>query len=232
MTVERPRLHALSATSEDYLKAVYAAEHAGEPAATGDLAHRLGVASSSVSGMVRRLAEHGLLTVERYHGARLTAEGRRVALRTLRRHRILESYLASALGYPWDRVHEVAERLEHAASDELIERMAQALGNPVVDPHGAPIPAADGTVDETSQTALADLATGERARVTRVSERDPGMLHHLDELGLRPGALVAVSTRAPFGGPLTLDVDGMTRLIGPALAARVLVAGEGARDGA
>ena len=223
MTAEPP-LPELTASAEDYLKAIYAAERGGDAAATNDLAQRLGVAPASVSGMVRRLAEQGLLTYERYRGARLTDEGRRVALRTLRRHRILESYLTAVLGYSWDRVHEEAERLEHAASDELIDRMAAALGDPAFDPHGAPIPTREGTVDETMHPALADLEVHEQARVARVVEHDAGVLRYLDELGIRPGADVVVMARAPFGGPITVQVGGEVQLIGPALAAQVLVA--------
>ena len=224
MMTETPAAPEVTASAEDYLKAVYASEHAGVPAATGELAHRLGVAPASVSGMLRRLAEQGLLTVERYRGARLTPEGRRVALRTLRRHRVPECYLAAVLGYPWDRVHDEAERLEHAASDELVDRMAAALGNPSVDPHGAPIPSAEGTVDDPVYTALADLETGVRARVARVTESDAGMLPYLDGLGIRPGVDVLIAAREPFDGPISIEVAGATRLIGPALAAHVLVA--------
>jgi DtxR family transcriptional regulator, Mn-dependent transcriptional regulator len=219
-----PILPGLTASAEDYLKAVYAVERAGDAAATGDLAERLGVAAASVSGMVRRLADQGLLTYERYRGVRLTPDGRRVALRTLRRHRVLECYLAAVLGFPWDRVHAEAERLEHAASDELIDRMAAALGNPVVDPHGAPIPTADGTVDETAYVSLAELEAGRRARVARVSEHDADVLRYLDGLGIRPGADIVVTARAPYWGPVTLEVDGAVRVVGPELAARVLVA--------
>src|SRR5450759_2847469 len=138
----------LSGPVEDYLKAIYDLERVGEPATTNDIALRLGVAPASVSGMVRRLADQGLITHEPYRGVRLTGDGRQAALRTLRRHRILECYLSEVLGYPWDRVHEEAEQLEHAASEELIERMAAALGDPAQDPHGAPIPTRDGRVEE------------------------------------------------------------------------------------
>ena len=127
----------LTASAEDYLNAVYEIERRGAAASTTDLAQELRVAPASVSGMVRRLAEQGLLSHEPYRGARLTAAGRVAALRTIRRHRVIESYLVRALGFPWDRVHEEAERLEHAASDELVDRMAEAVGEPAVDPHGA-----------------------------------------------------------------------------------------------
>lgn len=135
-----PRRRALTAPVEDYLKAVYDLERDGDAAATTELAARLGVAPASVTGMVRRLAAQGLLSHTPYRGVRLTVAGRRAALTTLRRHRVLEAYLATALGVPGDRLHAEAERLEHAASDDLVDRMAAALGDPERDPHGAPIP--------------------------------------------------------------------------------------------
>jgi DtxR family Mn-dependent transcriptional regulator len=131
---------ALTRQAEDYLKAIYALELGGVPAGTNDIAGRLGVAAPSVSGMLRRMSRLGLVTVERYKGARLTAAGRRAALVLVRRHRIIESYLVERLGFHGETVHEEAERLEHAASDALIARMAEALGDPAHDPHGAPIP--------------------------------------------------------------------------------------------
>jgi DtxR family Mn-dependent transcriptional regulator len=213
----------LTAAAEDYLKAIYSIERDGSAATTADVAQRLGLAPASVSAMLPRLAEQGLVSYERYRGATLTEAGRRAALRTLRRHRVIEAYLASALGYPWDQVHAEAERLEHAASDELIDRMAQALGEPAVDPHGAPIPTRAGFIDEPACRPLESLEVGERARVVRVSEHDAGMLRYLDELGLRPGAEVLVTARAPFGGPITAEVGGALQRIGPALAAQVLV---------
>lgn len=222
MTAELP-LPELSPSAENYLKAIYALERAGDAVATSDLAHRLGLTPPSVSGMVQRLAELGLLTYEPYRGVRLTTEGRRAALRTLRRHRVLECFLTSMLGYSWDHVHEEADRLEHAASDTLIDRMAAALGEPAFDPHGAPIPTREGTVDETVHATLADVEAGARTRVARVVEHDAAVLRYLDELGLHPGTEVVVTSRAPFGGPITLEVAGVTRLIGPPLAAQVLV---------
>ena len=221
-----PNDPALTAPVEDYLKAVYELERrgaGGEAAATNALAERLGVAPASVTGMVRRLADQGLLAYERYRGVRLTEAGRRAALRTLRRHRVIESYLATVLGYPWDRVHAEAERLEHAASDELIDRMAAALGNPAFDPHGAPIPTRDGDVTEPRLTALGDLAPGQQARVVRVSDEDGALLRYLAELALLPGAELTVVDRGPFGGALTVDVGGQRYVVGPAAAAQVLV---------
>jgi DtxR family Mn-dependent transcriptional regulator len=130
----------MSASVEDYLKAIYTLAGAKGEAATNDIAERLDLAPASVTGMVRRLADRGYLAYERYRGVRLTAAGRSAALRTVRRHRVIETYLSQALGYDFDSVHAEAERLEHAASDELVNRMATAIGEPEVDPHGSPIP--------------------------------------------------------------------------------------------
>lgn len=219
-----PRPEPLTAPVEDYLKAIYTFERDGHAAATNDIAQRLSIAPASVSGMVQRLADLGLVEYERYRGVRLTAAGRRAALRTLRRHRVIEAYLVRALGYGWDSVHEEAERLEHAASDTLIDRMAEAIGEPVTDPHGAPIPTREGTIDETPHPSLADAEVGSRNRVVRVGDEDPGMLRHLDSLGLRPGVEVTLTSRAPFDGPLTIEVGSTTQQVGAALASRVLVA--------
>jgi DtxR family Mn-dependent transcriptional regulator len=181
--------------------------------------------------MVRRLAGQGLLEYERYRGVRLTDAGRRAALLTLRRHRIIESYLATVLGYPWDRVHAEAERLEHAASDELIDRMASALGDPAFDPHGAPIPTREGAVDEGSSVTLADLAEGAPARVVRINDEDAALLRYLGELAVRPGAEVVLVERAPYGGPLTVSVEGAVVAIGPLAAEQVLVVPAEPADG-
>ncbi len=221
MTTVRRR--ALTAPVEDYLKAIYDVELAGDAAATNDIAQRLDIAPASVSGMVRRLAEQGLLAYEPYRGVRLTPAGRRAALRTIRRHRVIEAYLVRALGFPWDSVHEEAERLEHAASDTLIDRMARAIGEPLTDPHGAPIPTREGRVDETRYGTLADVAVGGRARLIRVGDEDAALLRHLSSLGLRPEATVSVRSRAPYDGPITLDVGGRRRQVGSALAARLQV---------
>jgi DtxR family Mn-dependent transcriptional regulator len=227
--VTSPAPHALSGPVEDYLKAIYDLELVGAPASTNDIADRLAISPASVSGMVRRLADQGLITHEPYRGVRLTHDGRRAALRTLRRHRILECYLTEVLGYPWDVVHAEAERLEHAASEELIERMAAALGHPDQDPHGAPIPTPDGRVEESMLRTLSDAAAGERVRVRRVQDENAERLRYLAELGIRPGAVVRILDKAPFDGPITLWVDdvagvgGSARAIGTGLAAQVYV---------
>lgn len=223
MSVERSGTPELSAPVEDYLKAIYDLERSGSAAGTNELAARLGIAPASVSGMVRRLADQGLITHERYRGVRLTDEGRRAALRTIRRHRIIEAYLTQALGYAWDLVHDEAERLEHACSDELVDRMAAAIGEPLHDPHGDPIPTREGTVDEPQLGSIADLAVGATAAVRRVSDRSGERLRYLAELGILPGVQIAVLDRAPFDGPITVAVGSQQRVIGASLAREVLV---------
>ena len=222
-----PQRHdGLTAPAEDCLKAVYELERAGDGAAvtTNDLAHRLALAAASVTGMVKRLAGQGLIDHARYRGVRLTEQGRRTALRTLRRHRVIETYLVSVLGFGWDRVHEEAERLEHSASDELVDRMAAALGNPAVDPHGAPIPTRDGGIAEgPAGRALSDVAPGEHGRIARVEDEDAEQLRYLASLGIRPGVEFELVERAPFGGPLTVRIAGVPRQLGPQLAAHVVV---------
>lgn len=213
----------LTRQAEDYLKVIYEIEQGGSPAATTEIAGQLDVAAASVSGMLLRLSRLGLVKVERYRGARLSAPGRAVALQLLRRHRIIESFLVTKLGYGWADVHEEAERLEHAASAELIDRMADALGNPATDPHGAPIPTAAGRVDERRLSSIADLPVGARAHVVRMSDRDPEFLRYLAKLGIVPGATVRVAGREPFNGPLALVVGRARQSVGATAASRVYV---------
>ncbi len=199
-----------SRSTEDYLKTIYELEMEGSPAQTSAIASALEVAPPSVSGMVKRLSESGLLEHVPYRGVQLTSAGRQAALRMVRRHRILETYLTSKLGYDWDSVHEEAERLEHAVSDELIERMAMALGNPRYDPHGAPIPTNDGEVEERELIALADVRLGSVAELLMVRDRNPEMLRFLTSLGLRPGVVFQVVGRQPFRGPVTIRLTSGT----------------------
>lgn len=213
----------LTGPAEDYLKVIYEIGQGGEAAATNDIASELGIAAASVSGMLQRLARLGLVKVERYRGARLTATGRQIALQLLRRHRIIETYLVEKLGFGWDDVDEEAERLEHAASPELVERMDAALGRPKADPHGAPIPTAAGRVDERRLSTIADLPERSVARVVRMSDRDPAFLRYLAERGILPGATVRVASREPFDGPITLMIARTRHTVGTNVAARVFV---------
>ena len=214
-----------SSAVEDYLKAVYALETRLEgPVPTNALAERLGLTPGSVSGMLRRLDELGLLEHERYRGVRLTAEGRRVALRTLRNHRLLELLLVEMLDVPWDLVHEEAELLEHVLSDGLAERIAATLGDLEVDPHGDPIPSADLDMTEQETRALSDVDVGETVAFVRVSDSDPAMLRYLHERGIVPGVTLTLTEREPFGGPLSVRHAGGADALGGQLAAAMRVA--------
>ncbi len=177
----------LSASIEDYAKAIYVLEERHGVASTTALADRLEISPPAVSAMVKKLAALGYVTHVPYRGVRLTDEGRRVALEVLRHHRLLETYLVEELGVPWDRVHAEAEVLEHVLSEGLEERIAAKLGEPTHDPHGDPIPAPDGTVVEPETVGLDTLAAGDRGRFVRVSDSDPKLLRELADLGIRPG---------------------------------------------
>jgi len=208
----------LTRSVEDYLKVIYHLPSQGGFAATSDIAASLDVSPPSVSGMVKRLSETGLIEHVPYRGVQLTNQGRRAALRMIRRHRVLEVYLTQQLGYDWDGVHDEAERLEHAVSDELIERMAGALGDPRYDPHGAPIPTAAGEIEETDLTALADARVGAVLELRQVGTEDPARLRYLAEQGLLPGTILTVSDRQPFNGPTTVALEAGTRVVGRELA--------------
>ncbi len=208
----------LSRSVEDYLKAIYRLSEDGRPASTSQIAEILSLAPPSVSGMVKRLSELGLLTHEPYRGVTLTEEGRHEAVRVVRRHRLIEAYLVARLGYTWDSVHDEAERLEHAVSDELVERMAAALDHPAVDPHGDPIPDAFGAIARPSLTPLAELPVGADAEIRRVDTSDAERLRYFASAGLVPGARVHVLEREPFSGPMTLEIAGRSRVLASDLA--------------
>ena len=212
----------LSRSVEDYLKAIYRLAHQASPVATSDIAQALGLSNPSVSGMVKRLSEQGLLEHLPYKGVELTVLGRQAALGMLRRHRILETYLVEKLGYTWDSVHPEAERLEHAVSESLIERMALTLGNPAFDPHGDPIPQPDGSVAEVESIPLTDVPQGSTVEVLRVVTSEPERLRYLAELGLKPGSLLSLVDRQPFRGPVTVWVGQKDRVLGHEMAALLL----------
>jgi DtxR family Mn-dependent transcriptional regulator len=204
----------LTRSVEDYLKAIYRLSPEGRPASTSHIATLLELSPASVSGMVKRLSEQGLLEHVPYKGVQLTTEGRRAALRMVRRHRLIEAYLVATLGYTWDTVHDEAERLEHAVSDTLVERMAAVLGHPTVDPHGEPIPSVDGLIDEPDCVRLSDVAAGHTVELRRVGESQPERLRYIASVGLTPGAAVTVVEREPFQGPITIRASDRTHVIG------------------
>jgi DtxR family transcriptional regulator, Mn-dependent transcriptional regulator len=209
----------VSASVQDYAKAVYALETRGGAAvSTNDLAARLGVTPASASGMVRKLTEVGIVEHEPYHGVRLTKEGRRVALEVLRHHRLLELFLAQELGMSWDRVHAEAEVLEHVLSEELEQLIATRLGDPAVDPHGDPIPTPRFEIDERPTRSLDDLPVGAAGRFVRVSDSDPEMLRYLEEHGITLDSRLEVLDRQPFGGPVFVRFGEREHPIGGELA--------------
>lgn len=209
----------LSRSIEDYLKAIYKLEEGGAPAQTSAIAELLSISPPSVSGMIKRLAEAGLVEHQPRRGVGLTEEGRRQALRMLRRHRVLELYLIERLGYGWEDVHEEAERLEHAVSDRLIERMATSLGNPTHDPHGAPIPTEDGEIEDVEFVPMTDLEPGTEGQLRMVGDHDAERLRFIASLGLRPGVRFNMVARQPFNGPVTIQLaDDQERVIGYELA--------------
>lgn len=212
----------LTRSTEDYLKAIYRLSVGDAPVSTTGIASHLSLAPASVSGMIKRLSEQGLLEHTPYRGVSLTANGRRIALRMLRRHRLIEAYLVGFLGYTWDTVHDEAERLEHAVSDTLVERMAQALGNPRFDPHGDPIPDPDGRIADFIHVPLTDIDPGETVIISRADTADGGRLRYLAAEGLTPGTAVTVVEHQPFRGPVTVRINGVERIVGHELAGLVL----------
>lgn len=208
-----------SVTVEDYLKAVWSLQEWDDaPVTTTRLARRLGVGAPTVSETVRRLAERGWLEHEPYRGVTLTATGRTLAVRMVRRHRVLETWLVEHLGYAWDEVHDEAEVLEHAASDRLVDRLHRALGEPTRDPHGDPIPASDGSVPRPDAVPLGTLGPGERGRVARVDDADPAVLRECDAAGVVLDAVVVAPVRlsavalagvrvVPIGGAAARPAD-------------------------
>jgi len=211
----------LTVAVQDYLKAIYALETAGERTTTSALASRMGVSAPSATAMTKRLAELGLVERAPYRGVMLTDEGRRGALEVLRHHRLLERYLVDRLGLSLDQVHVEADRLEHALSEELEAKIDAELGFPTHDPHGDPIPDRELRVAAGAARTLVDLSPGELASVSRVPDGDPELLRYLAELGLVPGSDVELVSQAPFGGPVTMRTDTGEHAISRELADRI-----------
>lgn len=198
----------LSASSQNYLKAVWTLQEWSDEAVTlSTLAERAGVRLSTASEAVRRLTEQGLLEHTPYGAITLSSEGRAYAVAMVRRHRLIESFLVITLGYRWDQVHDEAEALEHAVSDFMIERIDEHLGHPARDPHGDPIPTVDGEVHRPDAAPLTDIAVGSRVRVERISDADPELLQYLEEHGVGVGTVLATRAGAPFSGSIEVTVE-------------------------
>ncbi len=208
--VGAPRAH--SRAVEDYLKAIFKLQAESVQVSTTALAGELDRSAASVTNMVKGLAEQDLLVHQPYHGVRLTPQGESAALKIIRRHRVIETYLIERLGYTWDGVHVEAERLEHAVSDELVDRMARALGDPDEDPHGAPIPSPEGVITSRDLIFLTELPAGVDAVVREVSDEDSRRLRELASAGFLIGTDVVVIRRSPDGNVLVRVADDERRI--------------------
>jgi DtxR family transcriptional regulator, Mn-dependent transcriptional regulator len=221
-----------SLTVENYLKTISqisARKAGGDSVGTGELAQALSVSPGTVTGMLKTLSEANLATYTPYEGARLTAAGERLALKVIRRHRLLELFLVQTLDMPWDEVHEEAEHMEHSVSERLIDRIDAFLGQPAVDPHGDPIPRSDGTIPRPEGTPLATLPRGQTFRVVRVVDQDPAFLRYLSECGLDLNASGEVVENRPEAGALVIRLGDRPVALGHEAAGKVMVHCEGSQ---
>jgi DtxR family Mn-dependent transcriptional regulator len=205
---------------EDYLKAIY--ELGEADVSTQALADALKVSPASVTGMLKKLAALKLVLYARYKGVGLTPAGRRVALEVVRHHRLIETYLAEALGYGWHEVHDEAERLEHHISEAFEERIAALLGHPTHDPHGDPIPQRDGSIPYRPGRPLSEVAVGATVEIVRITNQQPEVLRYLAGHNLRPGTVATVLAREPFAGPVLLQCNQRAVSLSSVLAAAVI----------
>lgn len=213
-----------SLTVENYVKTIYQlARPEDDAVATGQIATALGVLPGTVTSMLKTLDESSLATYTPYEGVRLTTAGRALALRVLRRHRLIEEFLVRTLDLSWDEVHEEAENMEHAVSDWLVDRIDAKLGFPTTDPHGDPIPRADGTVAAVRDRCLVDCAAGERFKVARVTDQSPDFLQFLSQAGLEIGTAAALVTNEPAAEQLTIAVHGGQQKLSREMARKVMV---------
>lgn len=216
----------LSQAVEDYLKVIYQLQEGGDPVSTSDIARSLDVSSASVTNMVKRLAQLGLVEYESYRGVKLTMTGEKVALEIIRHHRLLELYLREIMGYSWEKIHEEAEHLEHHISEEFEDKLDELLGFPTHDPHGDPIPTREGEIAEITNDPLADVEPGSSVVIQRVSDADPQMLDYLEEIGLLPGTVLKVLEKAPFHGPIKVRIREGERVVGHRIASNIFVDSE------
>lgn len=209
---------------EDYLKTIYTLAQEEKPVSTSRIAEARQVKPASATSMIQRLAKLNLVYYEKHYGVTLTETGEKLALEVIRHHRLIELYLIEALGFTWDEVHEQADILEHVISEKLEERIAAALNHPKFDPHGDPIPTKEGKMAWVNATSLATMQPTAHVCIKRIlDDSNSELLRYLAELGLMPGAMVEVVAVAPFDGPITIVVDGETRIIGQNVAAGILV---------
>jgi DtxR family transcriptional regulator, Mn-dependent transcriptional regulator len=215
-----------SLTVENYLKSIAliaGRERDGDRVGTGELAQALNVSPGTVTGMLKTLSEASLATYTPYEGVKLTPSGQQLAMKVIRRHRLLELFLVQTLNMSWDEIHDEAEHMEHAASERLIDRIDAFLGHPEVDPHGDPIPRADGSLPEPEGTPLANMPRGQRFRVVRVVDQDPAFLRYLTECGLDLNACGEIVENRPESGALVFRIRDRTVALGHSAAGKVLV---------
>lgn len=215
-----------SRSVEDFLKAVFSLQEQDERVSTNTLRDALNITAPSVTDMAQRLVAAGLVDYQKYRGVLLTDAGREIALRVIRRHRLIELYLVRELGYELRDVHGEAERLEHAVSDHFVEALARKLGQPHVDPHGDPIPSAEGVIEQRDLRPLTELEPGVQTTISQLKTNDAEMLQHMLDRGFRLNARVEIVERDPFHGPITALVDGKRRVVGFQVADNILVSSE------
>ena len=213
----------ISRAMEDYLKAIYQSDSEDERVSTTRLADKMSCSAASVTNMLQKLAELKLVLYEPYQGVVLTPAGQKVALEIVRHHRLIELYLAEVLGYSWDKVHDEAEELEHVISEEFEEKIDKALGYPTTDPHGDPIPTKDGHVEQEQFHSLWEISDVENVKVRRVSDSDPEVLRYLAEIGIFPEVEISVLEKAPFNGPLNIEVNNDRHSLSEELARQIFV---------
>ena len=213
----------ISQALEDYLKVIYVLEADGEKATTTAIAQALDVSNASVTNMLKKLAGMNLIVHESYKGAELSPAGKKVALEILRHHRLLELYLKEVMGYSWDEVHDEAEKLEHHISEQFEDRIAELLNHPTHDPHGDPIPTKDGVMPEKATLALNEAETKTLYMVGRVRDQNPELLRYLEQQGVLPGVELTIIEKAPFDGPISLEIDSEVISLGFSIAQNIFL---------
>jgi len=213
----------ITETDENYLKETYNLQRENNRVTTSMLADRFGSSPATVTGMLKKLAEREWVSYEPYKGVTLTDAGRQIALEVIRHHRLIETFLNKTLGIPWDRVHEEAERLEHVLSEYLEDRIDEILGHPQIDPHGSPIPARGGDLDEVTRTRLVDVPAGSSVQIVEVSDRDADVLAHLDRLGIQLGTRLSVVSVEPIDELITIELAHKKFVIGRKSARHIFV---------
>ncbi len=210
-------------STEDYIKNIYKLQKAGMKVTTSALAASLDLSDPSITDMIKKLSEKGYVSYAPYQGVELTRSGRRMALKILRRHRLWEMYLVKFLGFSWDQIHDEAEKLEHVTSEALEQKLDEALGYPGVDPHGDPIPSAEGELEQADYAPLAQFTAGDVVRVLRVSDSDPGILQHASRLGIRLNAKITIRDKKAFDGSMTVRVGAKQQFMSQQMTESIFV---------